>query len=360
MGQSTSRKGQGLASRIYYGHAFQLPEGRGATHTTGTTVALAHDPFALNATSPHAIPPWYRGVPVGMINTRFAPPSDPLPVYSAAGAAGSVNGNQPEPRQWLLVRQPVLLVDDDVAIASHNSKTLYLEEVITARSIFWQAAPGGQWGFSREVRNGRVDAAASDLSEIKRFIQTGAAASGTGVSAWPAQRDRIFDAVYYPRAERKAPSMHRVDQALTNHVISGACSSFIVEWTYEDETGHVNSLNPGVQHFTDIEQPWFGYADPGRGVQPLTTTFPDPKPIVPTAIESFTNPVPGVFMYNAFFGYNQTQPFNPSTNAPWGPGDVTAYTPFPSALRITMTLHDPEGKLEGGRQFQFVINLPKQ
>ncbi len=31
--------------------------------------------------------------------------------------------------------------------------------------------------------------------------------------------------------------------------------------------------------------------------------------------------------------------------------------PWPAAIRFTMTLHDPRGVLEGGRTFQFVVNL---
>ena len=36
------------------------------------------------------------------------------------------------------------------------------------------------------------------------------------------------------------------------------------------------------------------------------------------------------------------------------------YTPLPSALRITMRLHDPLGRIEGGREFQFIVNLPQR
>ncbi|MCH7786653.1 MAG: hypothetical protein IIC22_03985, partial [Chloroflexi bacterium] len=61
-------------------------------------------------------------------------------------------------------------------------------------------------------------------------------------------------------------------------------------------------------------------------------------------------------VYEAFFGYNQSQPLNNN-----GVVDSTlGYTPWPSAIRITMVLHDPKSKLENGRVVQFVINLPKR
>ncbi|HJO16541.1 MAG TPA: hypothetical protein QF800_06595, partial [Phycisphaerales bacterium] len=37
-----------------------------------------------------------------------------------------------------------------------------------------------------------------------------------------------------------------------------------------------------------------------------------------------------------------------------------SYTPWPSALRISMVLHDPETNLEHGKLVQFVIELPKE
>ena len=52
----------------------------------------------------------------------------------------------------------------------------------------------------------------------------------------------------------------------------------------------------------------------------------------------------------------------PVTGSPWDLSDPTeapaAYTPWPTSIRITMTLHDPDLRLERGREVQFVINLP--
>ena len=65
----------------------------------------------------------------------------------------------------------------------------------------------------------------------------------------------------------------------------------------------------------------------------------------------------GIDIYEAIFGYNQDTPIDPATGLP----DVDlAYTPWPSAIRITMTLHDTATRLEAGREIQFVINLPRR
>jgi hypothetical protein len=39
---------------------------------------------------------------------------------------------------------------------------------------------------------------------------------------------------------------------------------------------------------------------------------------------------------------------------------VNTYSPWPSAVRITMRLHDPGNVIAGGRIFQFIVPLPKQ
>jgi hypothetical protein len=41
------------------------------------------------------------------------------------------------------------------------------------------------------------------------------------------------------------------------------------------------------------------------------------------------------------------------------PRAVSTYTPWPTAVRISFRLHDSEGRLEGGREFQFIIPLTR-
>lgn len=416
----SNHKAQSVASRIYYGHAFQLPNASGASiPNPAVNLVNAHDPNV-------SVFPWYSGN-VAMRSTKFctiaasSEGSDGDDIYGLGVGTQpgpiTLNVSQPGASQWLLARQVITLVDDDTSLGTTNSKTVFLDNIQTARSIFLVDPAAG---FSPEVRNGRVDAAASQLDDIRRRITFITQSSGLkrpwrDNTAVPDQRDIIAAAVYYPRAERRAPSYHRVDQALTNHVISSACSSFMVDWTYYEGVGDVDGdangiIDPGVGfdmvgiHFPPemIEQPWFGmpdletfadgqgnlnpaaYRDPRRGTLPLYNGTEAPagwiSQLNPSAIHfdnidrvgPATTPggqvIPGVFWYEAFFGYNQSRPYwdesnqiatelpNPATGFRY----LAGYTPWPSAIRITMTLHDPQNKLEQGREFQFVIDLPKR
>ncbi len=206
-----------------------------------------------------------------------------------------------------------------------------------------------------------------------------------------------MSAVMDPRAERVAPSMLRIDHALTSHVLASACSSFTVDWTYENGVGDVlrsslpaGTLPPppiepgwdgtfGTQddvmyrgvRITTAEQPWFGldryelrgvgsfhdYASRPGEPRPQTIVHIEPDGFEVLEPGGVTDPVG----YWAFFGYNQDSPLDPTTGQPWVvPATDVAFTPLPSAIRITMVLHDSRTKLEHGRVVQFVIDLPKR
>ncbi len=78
-----------------------------------------------------------------------------------------------------------------------------------------------------------------------------------------------------------------------------------------------------------------------------------------------------VYVYQATFGYNSTMAFdkverssddvlNAAATYPLSRRVLRAdYTPWPTALRITFTLHDPKMSIESGRTYQFVVNLPE-
>lgn len=440
-------RAQSVASRVYYGPTFQLrnalpavivgmnPAGE-ANHIRG------HDPVPSiynPSTNPFPAPtPWHRSInaatniPVtqntygtfagigttGAGNNMFAP----------AGAATFINGTQPEARQWLLARQAVALLDDDQHNIDWNLnyKTIWpdtgTDAHVTARSIFIHNANTLPWGWSREIRNGRLDVAASQLEEVRSWVMysntnhqplPSSRRPWTGGTGNPPndQRTIIQGAVYYPRAERRAPGPNRVDQALTNHVIGNACSSFTIDWTYDDGVGAVFDAAGNVKYAPGpdlalgtpddfellgvgvspgVEIPWFGLDEdypggpvpswpmnPGvRGVRAYGSLPPNgtagalytaattimPVNSFPNNIEAQIVNTPTLKDYWAIFGYNSDQPIDPSTGNPWPttPPVQVAYTPFPSAIRVTMTLHDAEGRLEGGREFQFVIRLPRR
>lgn len=361
-GAGTNHKGQGTAARIYYGHAFQIP---GARAVEGSDPILARDPIVdLN----NPLVPWYYSTArYGMVKTKFFPNVSDEEYTTLPG--GGFKASQPTAQEWLLARQAILLVDDG------GSEVVYLNNNRSAYTIA-----------DAVVRNGRVDAAASQLNDIRNEITL--LPNGnfrewydpSGAGTFRDQRTVIADNVlFYPRAERIAPSMHRVDQALTNNVLGSGCSSFIVDWTYEDGVGFKESPNSqhvykGVNIRSDREQPWFGLdadfngdGNLDRGVSfyqdeiwwdmaqtmPVYNSGPVPDNNIEQLEDTGTNDLQ---IYQAFFGYNQSQPFNDS-----GFLDSTlGYTPWPSAIRITMVLHDPKSKLENGRVVQFVINLPKR
>jgi type II secretory pathway pseudopilin PulG len=447
--------GQGIISRMYYGHAVQIPSGqRGILQ--GSNITQGHDPGVVGAypqlTSnfrylmdyPHGLMPWRadNGPALNMVRTRYAPGGAGGVVYSRAGAApyATVNGTQPDATRWLMSRQSVTLMDDDRDAPDSNSKTVYLGSatggaggVRTARSIFIDHP---FHGFTREIRNGRLDAAATRADDIREYVERVAASGnlrpwnnptfGGGVNA--DQRSIIASSIFYPRGERRAPSALRVDQALTNHVIGSAVSSIIIEWTWEQGVGEQRDgdgnlletpsglSQPGINDFfygfrpncwndeTDNwcttggnqpEQPWFGLNYPDRGVGFMgfeDAAINDPtgnglhyyqranfQPPIAVAIASGMNNAqnnieryfgPGqggvafnpyvstndIRIYEAIFGYNRDSAFDEDGEAVLEVG----YTPWPSAIRVTVVMHDPSGRIEAGREYQFIIDLPQR
>ena len=435
--QGSNRAGQGTAARVYWGPAFQLGDLGLPAVVDNYDRVRGYDPNVGSTTTANplwtAITPWTNGT-VAMATL----------LYATEGGAGGPNGNdiygpgaptigpaaislfQPPATRWLLARQAVVLVDDDSGNSDSNQKTVYEGQIATARSIFYNAQATAPWGYSREIRNGRMDAAAVQLNDVRRFITIRPPWITNVPREWADnsvpiaiiggdQRNVIRNALYYPRAERKAPSMNRVDQALTNHVIGSACSNFIVDWTYFNGVGDIDGNGDGIYDWnnpatgdlggivipSNVEQLWFGMPDctnapgsfvlpdPVRGTRPLSANLDFPmtnwvnqqnptsiyfyniEPNDPSTSSAVKIIAPGVYVYEAFFGYNQTRPYwdesvvpAQATSTPTIPIPPTrmkaGYTPWPSAIRITMTLHDPDGRLEGGREFQFVIDLPKR
>ena len=375
-GSGTSRKGQSAVSRVYYGHGFQVPGGS-PVDLTNSPVVEAFDPTIV-AGAP--IVPWTRGARP-QSRTLFGDTESPSD-YGIA-TAGTVNVTQPPATDWLLARQAILLASDDDPFDANPNTNTFLSTGFGPDFISNRSAPSI---LHETIINGRVDAAAGELNAIRGALLAdddapGDPGYGFVDDDWTVQRGMISTALFYPRVEREAPSMHRVDQALTNNVLANACSSFIVDWTWADGVGRISDsfgtvVHWGVRQFPSHEQAWFGL-DPFlmRGVATFTQylqlgAVPDPETITDAVIEPTTetqatldimNTNPGILVYEAIFGFNQSTPLNPATGLPWIPATgPAAYTPWPTSVRITMTLHDADLRLESGREVQFVINLPQR
>jgi hypothetical protein len=340
------------ASRIYFGTAFQVPDTA---------------PFR-DAAAPVA--PWYAG-PVNLAN-------------STNGASAGQAFIPPIPaRQWILARQSILLADDDIQAPNAGGKLHYTDDGDQGENAtysIWDAA----------IRNSRRDMAASLLPNIRRSItrQYNVIPPGTwfplpNARPWSSgpnsQRQVIAAAMFFPRAERHPPTTDRGDHALTIGAIGSGCSSVMIDWTYDHGAGEVRDgagdlVYDGVAVPAWQEQPWFGMpdplnpnnADPQRGVRTFAGwpwTDPANRTIYWENIEG-ASPVtalsgapPGtIYYYEAFFGYNQDQPFD----ATGALSQDAEYTPWPSALRVTMRLHDPGGTLEAGREVQYILHLPRR
>ncbi len=352
--QGSSQKGQSTAARVYYGHAVQFPEAPAVQAPQGQPYVLAIDQD-IPLTNP--VFPWTMGTRP-FVRTRFYNLSDPAQFQVDSPYPNNpVNVTQPPAKNWVLARHSLALADDA------GEPTIFLGWNSAAELI---ADP--------VVVNGRVDAAAQQLNQIKRFLEL----PGTAYEEWLHQRPKIASQMFYPRAERVAPGPHRVDQALTNHVLAGACSSFTIDWTYSDGTGDATSNlgdYRGAWIDGSIEKPWFGLdalgqAGESRGVRTFREWATDiatdpPQTIFWGNIEGqFSGaPAPGIQNYSAYFGYNRDAPFH----GPIGPDPAigaphikVGFTPWPTAIRITMRLHDVAGRLEAGRVVQYVVDLPRR
>ncbi len=212
----------------------------------------------------------------------------------------------------------------------------------------------------------------------------------------------------YPRAEKVPPSMGRADSMLASSILSANCSSFRVDWTWSDGVGRSGS-GLGMVVAGRTQTPWFGLCDqPCPAVAPSANNVRPVSNIVnfvdngngdvfgtidaPLVVDNAAFPADGTApslnlvcnaegflnidpsncdlhlkpvwapspcqpatVYAAAFGYNSE---DTSVMPPLSTGNGP-YTPWPSAVRITMTLNDPNARLEGGRVFQFIVELPR-
>lgn len=383
--------GNGLArssvSRILYGHGIQLPD----LVPEGPTATLRPDPVGFDF---GPLVPWsYDAVNDG-------PSLDYQ--YWIGGGGGRTNGTQPEAREWTLARQAVLMADDGGSRALFQQQSpLYGQNSATSlfnQQTFHIALMDGALSPHPDLVNSRVDVTCMNLDDLRRVV------APLGNANW---RQRAINGFFgspaafgqvggYVRSEKRAPSMHRLDVMLTAPTLASNCSSFMVDWTWAPYTGRTYTNTPGglmvFPGFTPsstMATPWFGFPDseiPGaqpdakRGVMTLSEyrdnfvdgggnpAFVNP-PILPEAIEGFptTLPVPvtqpfgpgvPIKVYTAVFGFNADAAIY--LNLAGVPVANQDYTPWPTALRITMTLTDPAKRLEQGRTVQMILELPKR
>ena len=500
-------------SMVYYGHAVQFPEllpcnvNNDANDTGDIPVLFGHDvdvvamrqagdtPLLPNG----QVPPWYDGGSSPGIPTIFRqyPRSATNDDYEEFTidfnqvSAPPILGTQPEARQWILARQETILGDDDQQSPGTRNKRIYLSRGFGAMSLF-PVDPRFAGGFGDIhfetiglLESGRVDLAGMRLAGVREALTVSRDPSspnnitpafrswdsldvndvinrdvldsdhepllpGIGVEQGT-QRELIKSLVRWPRAERVPPGQGRFDQHLSIPVVGSACSSFIVEWTWDENVGDVDTIqslqaNNGDIIETDVNwfgyktnptdswngeangdaygggPRWFGLYDEARQVMPAgripgmqaagwqgfaevyppnfqeDTRAPSTVRLGVTPITSLgTNDDPAFqknaiedasypsgfggneeerrFDYWAVFGVNRTSPLldidvveNLSGESGQFNGDAVdgqkdfdlSYTPWPSALRFTMVLHDPETRLENGQIYQFVVRLPER
>lgn len=396
-GKDSRHKPQAAIAKVFYSHAYQLSTNSGV------------DPFDGVTSNGVYLQPW--AFELGNTSLDTCVFDNDIVNYGTA-AASNISVTQLAAPSWLFVRQTAMMGDDWTGLT--NSAYDYLDAQAKMAPTMWETVSGAIRPH-RALTNSRVDGTATHINDFRQFIEMSDPLTNTFYT-WANQRDRIsrcflgrfsggtatppLSPAIYPRATRISSSADRIDHAQTTPVLSSGCSSFIVDWTYENGVGggtFTNALGtvgsiPGMTIYPFVEQPWFGLTDDDRAVAPLATptsarpynwgpalSYTSPAgthasfadgiaPLIdPTNIEGpatgagslpeFT-PIgqPGVRMYEAIFGFNQ----NRGLAANGAPDYSLGYTPWPSAIRITMTLHDARAKIEKGRTFQFVVELPKR
>jgi len=180
------------------------------------------------------------------------------------------------------------------------------------------------------------------------------------------QRRRMRLARGRIRLETAVPSPYRYDQMLTHASLLPGCSDFRVQWS----TGKIDPMSGNVVWY-DIDNPANPYidVDDGKSVSERRREAPDDPTIW------FLSELPDYYwstpeykteweqegsfredqaedLYYATFGY-----FVPMEKEVDEPDDRSELWPWPTMIRITVTLHDDRGILTNGRTYQFEIPL---
>ena len=429
-GVTTAWIPESAVARIYYGHGVMAP-----------TVPVGYGPTFYD--SPFPGEPNHAGAPVvpwqwGQVETQK---------WDAANASGPAS-RMPvtRPSNWPLARVATLLGTDGYAstgamssvyagTSTNATQRLFVSKAVQLAPLSTATMPSTMvdplWTSSRvDIVKWQMDDLFSQMayqygstvrqlafnydtspsspwagpSTRLRMIQTLAPwrILATVPSSPPPLSDRLF--VTYPRVEKAALGPAKAEQMLTAPVLAPNCSSFKIEWTWDDGVGRdwygsadAPTGAEGIGMFVPrgAMQPWFGLNDPNLGmaasqVRPVSNmpnfglngaydpqrgtvgvplvVDPDSGSPVLCSVEGVMNGAEGgpiwrtdalqgsKRVYHAVFGFNQE---NPGEIDPFAFGRGP-YTPLPSAIRITLRLHDPLGRIEGGRDYQFIVDLPKR
>ena len=386
---------QSTLSRVYYGHGVQFP------YLPPNEDRLVR--WYQNQNSRTEITPWFR-----------PEASDAMVDFSRwpnlSASAGTFNGSQPDATDWTLARQELLIADDQAdvfggASGYGNGDERYFLGADASR-VNSAATRAQEWDLygllGPDAATSRVDVVGTDLPRIQKSFDDYNPGS-------PPQSGALGDLLfsYWPRAEKRPVTLRQTDAMTTKTPLVGNCSSFQVEWTWADGTGSETDLaacfrgcrhdggiwydscsnpeNPQMVIDPSFPTPWFGlgtgsidsyvtsarnhpdvvnYAPIGLGGSwsgPVST-----QPTVLSVIESENTSGQYIRRYTAVFGFNRDEPlvrdsagnqvFDFNGNRLFR----TDYTPWPSALRITMVVHDQDGNIDGGRRVEFTVPMPRR
>lgn len=411
---------ESAVARVYYGHGITAP-----------TLPVNFGPLSYQGTNAPVVP--WKGGPVETINWTSG----------AAGAAGRIPAVKPA--NWPLVRMATLMGTDGAPTAQFASiGGVNATQRLFTRSGSLQVHPGPLTTGTPSAgivdpywTSGRVDICKWQMDDLLTQMCYQYNSAYTGVQSLPFTRDSDFFGapstrlrmlqtlapwavratqaapadgsspttnhfVAYPRVEKAALGPARSEQMLAAPILAANCSSFKVEWTWENglgrewtgpagfgPSGAITGAEPiGMYVKPNVTQPWFGLdqsTDPsvrpisdglvftnggaqkpwgaiglplvvGDGSGTIVCSVEGPRGTGGLPIWTTSSTQDSKRVYQAVFGLNQEDPsavaFNTTARGP--------YTPLPSALRITLRLHDPLGRIEGGRDFQFIVELPKR
>ena len=281
----TNFAAQGCSAMVYYGHGVQFPRLEGiAEDEYGAPLSdVSTDPILIPSNTSQVVTPWFEGMI--SFESRIYSDGQAERFDVVEGGGGFAGGSQPNPVDWILCRQLVVLADDDDDIPSSTSKTIYLSSgtfspgALAARSVFPWDTRVEVGETIPQIQHSRVDSAATHLADIRESVlQWEEGASSSTDRVWQGsflgnsgqtvahvdQQELIASLMYWPRVETIPPTLDRADQAMQVAAIANGCVTFQVEWTYDEGVGEVTDANgqwfPGFNFADQWQHPWWGGA----------------------------------------------------------------------------------------------------